>query len=74
MFIEVQATYLVLKRWNQNPAATKRQIGIWQHWTEEAEDNDRPLTEVEVERMKAFLRQHAPTSYFKIFAEDKPDR
>jgi hypothetical protein len=59
MLIEVQATYFVLKRWNQNPAATKRQIGIWQHWTEETEDNH---------------RQNAPTSYFEIFAEDKPDR
>ncbi len=68
MFIEVRATYLVLKRWNQNPATNKRQIGIWRHWKEETEDNDRPLTEVEVERMKAFLRQNAPTSYFEIFA------
>ncbi len=74
MFIEVQAAYLVLKRWNQNPTATKRQIGIWQHWKEETEDNDRPLTEVEVERMKAFLRQNAPTSYFSIFAKDQTDR
>jgi hypothetical protein len=58
----------------QNPAATKRQIGIWQHWREETEDNDRPLAEVEVERMKAFLRQYAPTSYFEIFAKEKTDR
>jgi hypothetical protein len=55
-------------------AATKRQIGIWQHWKEETEDNDRPLTEVEVERMKAFFRQNAPTSYFTIFAIDQTDR
>ena len=74
LFIEVQATYLVLRKWNQNPGATKRQIGIWQHWTEETEDNHRPLAEVEVERMKAFLRQYAPTSYFEIFAEEKTDR
>jgi hypothetical protein len=73
MMIELQATYFALKRWNQNSASTKRQIGIWQHWREETEDNDRPLTEVEVESMKAFLRQNAPTSYFEIFAEEKPD-
>ena len=72
MFIEVQAAYFVLKRWNQKSAVTKRQIGIWRHWKEETEDNDRPLTEVEVERMKAFLRQNAPTSYFEIFMQDKP--
>ena len=74
MFIEVQATYFVLKRWNQNSAATKRQIGLWQHWTLGMEDNDRPLTEVEVTGMKAFLRQNAPTSYFEIFAKENPDR
>jgi hypothetical protein len=72
MMIELQATYFVLKKWNQNPAATKRQIGIWQHWKEATEDNDRPLTKVEVERMKTFLRQNAPTSYFSIFAQDQP--
>jgi hypothetical protein len=44
MMIEMQGAYFVLKRWNQNPAATKRQIGIWQHWKEEREDNDRPPT------------------------------
>ena len=70
MMIEVQATYLVLRRWSQNFAATKRQIGIWQHWKEETEDNDRPLTEIEVERMKTFLRQNAPTSYVTIFAKE----
>jgi hypothetical protein len=69
--IEVQATYLVLKKWKQDSAATKRQIGIWQHWKEETEDNDRPLAEEEVERLKAFLRQNAPTSYSEIFAEQK---
>ncbi len=74
MFIEVQATYFVLNKWKNNPAATKLQIGIWQHWKEDAEDNNRPLSEVEVERMKVFLRRNAPTSYFEIFAEHKSDQ
>ena len=63
IMIELQATDFVLKSWNQNPAATKRQIGIWQHWKEQAEDNDRPLAEVEVERMKAFLSIAQPDSH-----------
>lgn len=71
MMIELQAAYFILKRWNQNSAATKRTIGIWQHWKEESADNDRPLSEFEVERMKAFLRQNAPTSYFEIFTEER---
>jgi hypothetical protein len=70
MMIAVQATYFVLKRWNQNSAADKRQIGIWQHWKEKSEQNDCPLSEGEVKRMKAFLKQHAPTSYSDIFAEE----
>jgi hypothetical protein len=74
MMIALQATYFVLKRWNRNPAATKRQIGIWHQWKQEIEDNDRPLTGVEIARMKAFLRHNAPTSYFGIFAEEIPDR
>jgi hypothetical protein len=74
MFIEVQAACFVLRRWNQDSAATKRQIGIWQHWKENTEDSDRPLFEVEVERMKALLRQNAPTSYFEIFTEEKAGR
>ena len=74
MMIELQATYFVLKRRNQNPTATRREIGSWQHWRQETEDNDRPLTGVEVARMKAFLRHNAPTSYFGIFAEETPDR
>jgi hypothetical protein len=74
MMIELQATYLVLKKWNQNSAATKQQIGIWQNWKQETVDNDRPLSEVEVQRMKGFLRQNAPASYFEIFAEEKADR
>ena len=69
MMIAVQAVYLVLKRWDQNSAAAKRQIGIWQHWKDESEQNDRPLTEVEVDRLKTFLKQNAPTSYAEIFAE-----
>ena len=74
MFIELQAAAFVLKKWNQNRAATKRQIGIWQHWKENTEDSDRPLFEVEVERMKAFLRRNALTSYFEIFTEEKAGR
>jgi hypothetical protein len=41
MMIEVQAAYFVLKSWKRNSAATKRQIGTWQHWKQETEDNDR---------------------------------
>ena len=70
MMIEIQAALLVLKEWNQRPFATRRQIGVWQHWKEETDINDRPLSEVEVATMKTYLRQHVPTSYFELFAEE----
>ena len=68
--IELRATSLVLKRWRENPARTKRQM----HWKAAAENNGHPLSGVEVNRMKTFLRRNAPTSYFKIFADEKTDR
>jgi hypothetical protein len=70
MFIELQSTYFVLRSWKQDPAATKREIGVWDHWGQEREENDRPLSEAEVQEMKLFLRRHAPTSYFEIFPEE----
>jgi hypothetical protein len=74
VFISAQAAYLVLKKWNQNTAATKRQIGIWHHYRQETEGNDLPMTGVDVERMKAFLRRNAPASYFELFAKEETDR
>jgi len=71
MFVELLATYLVLKKWKHNPAATKRQIGIWSHWLEEREENEHTLSAAEVEHAKAFLKQNAPTSYLEIFLRDK---
>jgi hypothetical protein len=67
MFIEIQAAYLVLSKWKQNPAVAKREIGLWAHWRDECEDNRRPLSSVEVEQLKTLLRRHAPASYSKLF-------
>jgi hypothetical protein len=69
MFIELQAAYFVLRNWRQNPAATKREIGIWAQWKEGCEENDRPLSEAEVRRMKAFLHQHAPSCFPELPSE-----
>ncbi len=74
MMVELQATSLVLKRWRENPARTKKQIGIWRHWKEPEASNYQRLSGVEVNRMKMFLRKNAPASYFEIFAEEKASR
>jgi hypothetical protein len=70
MFAEILATDLVLKAWKRNPAATKREIGVWSHWKQDDEENDQPLSEAEVQEMKKFLRRNAPTGYFTIFPEE----
>ena len=67
MFIEIQCAYFILRRWKETPPATKREMGVWAHWKEEGEENDRPLVSEEVDRMKIFLRRHAPSSYIKLF-------
>ena len=74
MMIELQATYFVLKKWKPEPRCDLRGRSASGSTGQETEDNHRPLAEVEVERMKAFLRQYAPTSYFEIFAKEKTDR
>ena len=70
MFAEIVGAHYVLKAWKQNPTATKRQIGVWQHWKVDDEENERPLSESEVQDLKKFLRRNAPTGYFEIFPEE----
>ena len=67
VFIEIQAAYFILRTWKQDPAATKRETGIWAHWKEQREENNRPLSQGEVEKMKALLRDHAPSSFAALF-------
>jgi hypothetical protein len=71
MFIEIQCAYFILRNWKENPAATKREIGLWSKWKEEREENDRPLSSEEVASMKAFLRRHASSSYSKLFPKNR---
>ena len=73
MFVEIQAAYFVLRSWKENPGTTKRQIGVWAHWKEDRPNNDHPLSQVEVQRMKAFLRRHAPSSFYNLFPEEEPE-
>jgi len=70
MFAEILAADLVLKAWKRNPAATKREIGLWAHWKEQREENDSPLSQEEVQKMKALLRDHAPSSFANLFADE----
>jgi hypothetical protein len=73
MLIEVMMYDYVLCRWRANPGAPKRSYGVMALWQDATPENDLPLTEREVEHMKAWLRQHAPTSYYRIFPEDRKE-
>ena len=73
MFIELQGAYFVLRAWKNNPKLSKKQIGIFSHWKDDGPENERPLTEDEVERFKQFLREHAPTSYYELFPKHKDE-
>ncbi|MGA8102766.1 MAG: hypothetical protein WB869_11455 [Candidatus Acidiferrales bacterium] len=69
MFAEVLFNTFVLRKWKENPAITKREIGFSHNWLEDKPENNLPLSQTEVEKMKKFLRQHAPSSYWKMFPE-----
>jgi len=71
MFVELMAITSVLSQWKKNPSITKREIGVWHHWEGEDPEYDKPLTENEVERMKKFLRDHSPTTYYKMFPKEQ---
>jgi hypothetical protein len=64
--IELMATVSVLKRWRDNPALTKREIGVWSHWTDGGDEMDVPLTQEEVAQMREFVRRVAPSIYANL--------
>lgn len=64
---ELQATYLVLKKWNHNPKLTKKEIGVWSHWKDDKMENNFPLSEKEVVDLKEIFLKNNPTEYFKLF-------
>ena len=69
MYIALMATYAVLKKWKENPSASKRKIGVWWGWCQPSEENNLPLSEAEVTTMKRFFEEYAPTTYRELFPE-----
>ena len=63
MIIELQAMHLILKMHKQNPYITKREIGVWSSWKEDIPENNKPLSEREIERYKSYLKKHAPSNF-----------
>lgn len=69
MFFEILSTHLRLQKWRQNPTATKREIGVVSWWLTADAANDQALSAQEIQRMKKFLRAHAPSSFARLFHE-----
>jgi hypothetical protein len=67
MFVELMFNYFVLRKWKENPAATKREIGLSYSWKEDRPENHLPLSRAEVARRKRLLRRHAPSAYRSLF-------
>src|SRR5450755_4454455 len=57
----------ILKKWRQDPNASKRQIGTLSHWTSDSDSNNRPLSHGEVEQMKAYVLKYAPSTFYVSF-------
>jgi hypothetical protein len=71
VFVEVMMCDYVLSRWRVNPKAPKRSYEAIASWQDARPENDQPLTLQEVESMRAWMKQHAPTSYFQLFPEER---
>lgn len=71
MFIELQSAYFVLRAWKKNPKLSKREIGVFGQWTDDNPENEKPLTEKEVEGFKKLMRENNPTTYHELFPDEK---
>lgn len=67
MLFYLMAVHFILKKWKQNPSASKMQIGIFRHWNVATEENQLPLSPTEVEKMKRVLKEYGPVTYQKLF-------
>lgn len=70
MQIELQAVCQILRKWKENPSASKEKIGVFSGWKEEKPVNKKPLSEKEVNRLKSFCKQNDSLSYLEIFPEE----
>jgi len=55
MVLEFMVTELILKKWKENPKATKKEIGVWYHWQLDTPENNLSLSKEEVKRMQQLL-------------------
>jgi hypothetical protein len=71
MYGEVIAYFSILRRWRSDPHAPRRAYSFMCGWQDSRPENDLPLSDQEVTRIKAWMRRHAPTVYLSIFPEER---
>jgi len=69
MQIELQWVELILQAWKKNPYASRQDISQ-SLGSVDADAADRPFSRGEIERMLAFVRQHAPSHFARIFPDE----
>lgn len=65
MFIEILFVDSLLRAWKKRPDATAIELSL-----NRGETRNRPFTDAEVDRMKAFHRLHNPIGHRQLFGSD----
>ena len=65
-----QAIHFILKKGVKDPKLTKREIGVWSHWKTDDPENDKPLSQKEVEKYKKIIKEKGPSTYHALFPEE----
>lgn len=48
--------YTILRKWEENPGLTKREIGVRAGWLEDRPENNLPLSGEEIREIKEYLK------------------
>lgn len=69
MFAEVMMLDMVLRTWKADPTRPRRAYRIILAWNDGSPENELPLSEEEVNRMKRELKRIAPSRYAALFPD-----
>lgn len=71
MFAELFRNNIVLATCKKNPKITKKEMAFILSKNAENDQPEEPFSEQEINAIKEFQKKHAPSSYSKIFPEEK---
>ena len=61
----------ILRRWREHPDLPKKAYAGIAAWQDGSAANELPLSEEELARKKARMRQIAPTTFYRLFPEER---